>query len=248
MPDYELKFTESEKYHYFLRHSERASRMTIRIHPDLCIEVVVPRCVAEKDAHAFIQREIVWVRTALKKMERKRGKVPKKKESLYPHEFHFALTGNRYKINYLWEDVCWTAAKIRDAENIDVAGAVLEPENMRNALLGLIRRTAEQVLPPMLAGLAEKHRFPMPETSIRFQKRRWGSCSSRGSISLNAFLVFFSPEIVEYIMIHELCHMREMNHSSAFWGEVEKICPDAKFLKRCLNKESRKLPPLWENA
>lgn len=63
------------------------------------------------------------------------------------------------------------------------------------------------------------------QLKFREQKTRWGSCSSRGVINLNWRLICFSPEIINYVIVHELCHMRHMNHSAKFWAEVEKYFP-----------------------
>lgn len=245
MTEYVLNFSDSERFPYGIRRSDRASRMTIRILPGPRIEVVLPRFVAEEEAHRFIRKESAWVRTTFRKMEKKEESPPRRKQQPgHPDELHFLLTGKRYRIHYLWRDVPWTGARIRDPENIDVTGNILPPENCRAALTDLIRRTAETLLPPMLSELAAQHGFTYSSATVRLQKRRWGSCSSRGAISLNAFLIFFPPELVEYVLLHELCHLRKMNHSPEFWQELERICPDALKRRKSLNFHSRLLP--WD--
>jgi len=68
--------------------------------------------------------------------------------------------------------------------------------------------------------------------TIRNQKTRWGSCSSKGNLNFNCMLMLTPPEVIDYVVVHELCHRKEMNHSKAFWDEVERILPDYKEAKK----------------
>ena len=96
------------------------------------------------------------------------------------------------------------------------------------------REDARKVLTQRLAELAEDHNFDYGKVSIRSQKTRWGSCSSQNNISLNQNLLHLPDYLIDYVLLHELTHTRVKNHSSKFWNELEKVCPDAKELRKRL--------------
>jgi len=88
-----------------------------------------------------------------------------------------------------------------------------------------LRKRAARELPAQLLALADTHAITLTRISIRNQRSRWGACSARGSITLNWRLILVPPFVREYVMIHELMHRRELNHSKRFWKHVAAACP-----------------------
>lgn len=99
---------------------------------------------------------------------------------------------------------------------------------LRELLEAWYRREAGRWLPRRLEQLGERLGVRPAKVSIRAQKTRWGSCSSRGEISLNWRLVLLPSALADYILVHELCHLRYLDHSSRFWGLVQSLVPDYK--------------------
>lgn len=85
---------------------------------------------------------------------------------------------------------------------------------------------ALQYIPQRVAYFAPKVGVTYSRITTGFQRTRWGSCSSNGSLNFNCLLMLTPPEVLDYVVVHELCHRKEMNHSGKFWAEVEKILPD----------------------
>lgn len=102
----------------------------------------------------------------------------------------------------------------------------LKPGALRELLEAWFRQQAAETLPRRLRSLARPLGVEPAGVQIRAQKSRWGSCSSKGDISLNWRLVLLPSELVDYVLVHELCHLRHMNHSTDFWSLVGSLIPD----------------------
>ncbi len=102
----------------------------------------------------------------------------------------------------------------------------------RALLQGWLKRAAYERLAPRLLQLAGELNYSVARVSIRCQRTRWGSCSTRGTVSLNCSLLFLTLDVVRYLFVHELAHTKHMNHSANFWRLVEKIEPDYRRLDR----------------
>jgi len=104
-----------------------------------------------------------------------------------------------------------------------------------------LRTRAARELPPELLALAAQYGLDVRRVSIRNQRSRWGSCSPSGHISLNFRLLLMPAHVREYILIHELMHMRQANHSIRFWRLVEAVCPGFRDAERWLKKHGASL-------
>lgn len=104
-----------------------------------------------------------------------------------------------------------------------------------------LRAKAMEELPPQILALAARHGLTVNRVTIRNQRSRWGSCSSRGHITLNFRLMLMPPEVREYILIHELMHLKQANHSIRFWRLVEAACPGFREAERWLKKHGSSL-------
>jgi len=108
-----------------------------------------------------------------------------------------------------------------------------------------VREIFKEKLPPVVLGYVKKHSVSMglypSRISFRFNKTRWGSCSPKNSISFNYYLAQLPKELIEYVVVHELSHIKHKNHSKNFWDEVQKELPDVKILKKRLREFEKKL-------
>ena len=100
---------------------------------------------------------------------------------------------------------------------------------------------ALRVIPERVAHFAPLVGVTYGRITIRNQRTRWGSCSSRGNLNFNCLLMLVPPKVLDYVVVHELCHRKEMNHSPRFWAEVERIIPDYKTYEKWLKTEGGRI-------
>ena len=104
---------------------------------------------------------------------------------------------------------------------------------------------ALKVIPARVEYFAKVIGVTYGKITIRNQKTRWGSCSSKGNLNFNCLLMLAPPEVLDYVVVHELCHRKQMNHSKAFWLEVEKVLPDYKEARKWLKEEGSQMITLF---
>lgn len=220
-----------------LRESRRARRLTVRVFHSGRVEVVVPARTARAAVDRFIERHRPWIEK--KRAEARRNAVPE--ESFPPEYIEFSAAGERWRVH---------AGGGRGRPRISVAatgllqltGDLANTRSVQQALrLWLVERAAE-VFAPVLAETARRMDLPYRKLAVRRQRTRWGSCSVRGTISLNCCLLFQRPEVLRYLLVHELAHVKHMNHSARFWDVVARHCPDCRTLDRELLDGWRRVP------
>ena len=104
-----------------------------------------------------------------------------------------------------------------------------------------LRQLARRALPPRLLELAAQHGLAVTRVSVRNQRSRWGSCGRDGHISLNWRLVQMPDWVRDYVLVHELMHLRRMDHSPAYWKHVAAACPEYKAARAWLRENGRNL-------
>jgi predicted metal-dependent hydrolase len=222
-----------------IRVSGRARRLSIRVFPDGRVEVVVPPRARPRDVEGFLQAHREWIDTRRAQALRNRpAPVP-----FPPLEIALSATAERWRLH-----VAGGVGPVRLIERGDATERLLavtgaaNPGAVRKSLRTWLLRAAMPRLAPRVAALSAATGIPYTRISVRRQRSRWGSCSARGTISLNACLLFQRPEVVDYLIVHELSHVRHMNHSARFWQAVERSCPDWRALDRELVQGWRNVP------
>ena len=195
-----------------VRH-RRARRYVLRLSRDGAARVTIPRGGSIAEAKQFVARNTDWLE---KQLLRHALRPVGPKPWLAGAELLFR--GERVRLQCAATDVYAIGF-----ETIRVSGPV---SDLRPAVERHLWCLAARELPRRVAELAALHQFTVRRVTIRNQRSRWGSCSRTGAISLNWRLIQAPAFVSDYIILHELAHLKEMNHSRRFWREVARLCPD----------------------
>lgn len=224
---------------YLVRFSTRARRWRLSVTADQ-VEIVLPEG-SRLHPERLLQEYAAWILDRQAKLKKRKLRIDKK--ALPQDQILFqgkplllemkpaGLIGKQQVIHYP-ERICVTVGKhppsrlLRNWLTTQAEAAILKQVQIRAAQMGV-------------------HPASM---SIRNQRTRWGSCSTRGTLSFNWRLIMAPPEVLDYVVVHELAHMKERNHSKAFWAVVARYCPDYKKYRTWLKQNQAAMwPGLLEN-
>jgi len=215
---------------YVLRRSARARYIRADIGLRTGLRVTLPEGIAETRAAAFLKSRHVWVLRSLTRLERLASIIP---DRTLEHGTTVPFLGTTLTIN-LSIGAPARAGRLGDSLVVHVPRRTRSA--VRSALEAWYRGEASRLLGGIVAELSSAHRLDYRKIVIRDQKRRWGSCSSTGTLSFNWRLLLASEAIVRYLAAHELAHRAHPDHSRRFWAKVAELCPGYREQERWLKK------------
>jgi len=223
-----------------VRRSHRAMRLRLQIDsekPELVL--VIPRYALGIQIESFIKKETPWIEKHWAKALKKAKLRPKHHQKDGDIYFYF---GEPLTLRLI-PSVSWNPA-------IRVNGSMLEislheattVSDGKKAIIKIIQdfyvKKAEEVIHDRLQFFNEHYKLKYKRVTFRNQKTRWGSCSSDKNLNFNWRLIMAPIEIIDYVVVHELCHLKNMNHSAAFWRLVAEAVPDYKERRKWLKENN----------
>jgi predicted metal-dependent hydrolase len=222
---------ENESIEYHVRRSEDATEPRIDVGINE-ITVVIPE-KADINPEQLLSENSAWVVSKKRKFEQYREEVPDRE--FEPGEV----------FPYLGEDYELAVERRSKADIIDgmirIRQSAVEQSSVKRALENFYKREARDHLTARVNYYAGEMDVEYKKLEIRNQRTKWGSCSTSGTLGLNWRLMMAPPEIVDYVVVHELAHLRESNHTQSFWAMVSKFDPQYQAHSRWLDKNSSRL-------
>ncbi len=209
-----------QDFSYDIRVSDRAKRLTIRILPKGRVEVVLPKKMPERFAHSFVESRASWIKKQLLLQQKKH-----EAKQIYTFE-----TGER--IPFLGTELTLSIAEkntktlaYRYGETLFVSCRDADKEKIRLAIHQWYKNQAKILFEREVRILADRLDVAVGKITIKNQKSLWGSCSRKGNLNFNWRLLLAPPQIVQYIVVHEVVHLIHHNHGEKFWSLVSRLCP-----------------------
>ncbi|HEX9036654.1 MAG TPA: SprT family zinc-dependent metalloprotease [Ktedonobacterales bacterium] len=217
---------------YQIRPSARARRVRLVVRPGGALEVVKPRGVSQARIEETLREYEPWIRRTQARLA---PLAPPSAPAPLADGHALPFRGRTLRLTFTPAPSASLLARITlrgDQLTIALpASATALPTGERDArvrdlLERWYRRQAGPVFEERLAHWNTRYHFTWASVNVKSQKTRWGSCSRKGNLNFNWRLLLAPPTILDYVVIHELCHLKEHNHAAGFWALVERACPD----------------------
>lgn len=228
-------------FDYRLRYSRRRT-LALYVYPDLRVELRAPLGCPDEVVQAFLAERSGWVQRKLQEFSRQPQRPARQFDLSEPQPF----LGVGYPLVVIAERPhgVWLAAD-------QLLLRCRQPAEAGRLLADWYRRQARVVLAERLASCLEmmaRFKLPQPQLRIRRMSSRWGSCSRRGDVTLNLDLIRYPLRLIDYVIVHELCHLREFHHGPAFYRLMDAALPDWPERKRELRELARTMVPWPEHS
>jgi predicted metal-dependent hydrolase len=234
--------THPKGHPYKVRVSARAKHVSIRVSNLAEVEIVIPSGFDRKRLPEILERRQDWIEKTIRRVKTERQHYANEATESLPTALSLRAIAEEWQISYQPNAESFITTRMPKPLQLSLSGAVSDSEYCRQVLCHWLTQKANAHFGPWLRSISQEVELPFNKISVRGQKTLWASCSSRKSISLNYKLLFLPPELVRYVMIHELCHTVHLNHSDNFWGLVEEKEPDYRRLDKETSKAWRYVP------
>ena len=222
---------------YSVREHHRARRVILKVLTPSRLEVVVPRRFNRRRLPEIFQSHLDWIQRQLKMAEN----LP---TIAAPNQVDLKAIDERWRVEYGVEMHGRNPVEERPGALLAVGKDPVDIDGIATALTTWLHGKAHAHLSPWLSDVSRETGIPFKKITVRGQTTRWASCSKLQNISLNRSLLFLPPQLVRHVFLHELCHIKRLDHSPNFWRILAELEPDCRVLEAQV-RQGDKYVPYW---
>ena len=225
---------------YVVRESTRAKRVIIKVRMSSDLEVVVPIGFALDRLPEILDRRAKWIDTQQKRFR-------ELKRVFRPDRIMLDAIGQVWTVEYIGDARKGVSLEEGEDTYLTLRGQVEDLKLVVKALNAWTHKQARSALGKWLLDLSNDLSMPFNKLTVRRQKTLWGSCSAKKNINLNRNLLFLPAAMARYVLIHELCHVDQLNHSGEFWDLLERHVKNGRSMSAKTRQAANKVPD-WATA
>lgn len=228
---------------YEIRPSAKAKHLRLKMTARDGLTVIAPKGLDSNKVVELVIGKRDWIAAQLKQFDEVRHLL-NDEQTAKPQAFDLPALAESWRVEYLNTRGKRVGARTDRPGRVIVYGAIKDCEKCKAALRRWLARRAKEMIGPRLESLSGETGLSFSRMMIKSQRTRWGSCSIEGVISLNCKLLFLPPDLVRYVILHELCHTIERNHTRLFWNYLQQLEPKMEYLHGRM-RDAWKLIPPW---
>ncbi|MCB0035770.1 MAG: M48 family metallopeptidase, partial [Anaerolineales bacterium] len=220
---------------YDLSYAERKT-MAIEVHPDLQISVIAPAGTSTAEVDKRVVKRAPWILKQLREFE---GYLPHRRPRQYVSGETHRYLGRQYRLKVVTEFEGPEQVKLIRGRLLVYTADRMDSGRIKQLVDDWYRRHAKRVFAERLEACfprVKKLGVDYPELQVRRMKTRWGSCTAEGKILLNLDLIQVPKKYIDYVIVHELCHLKEHHHGTEFYALLDKVLPDWRERRERLNE------------
>lgn len=236
----ECRESARKKLNYSIIYSQRKT-VSISVGRDGSVSVRAPLFFNDKEVDKIVADKISWIEKKQQHIEERKRQRKNIQKRDYMNGSTMPYLGNEYPIQIVLCDGLKTPVVNFCLDYFQVRVGAFDQEQIKNAFRTWYIKQAKTIYLERIEYYQKIVKEPFGQVRIKEQKSCYGSCSSKRNLNFNWKCVLAPKEVLDYIVVHELCHLKELNHSKRFWSEVEKVMPDYQIYKKWLKENQDRL-------
>jgi len=222
---------------YEVKYSSRRKNMSIAVHPNKKVEVLAPADLSQEEIQGALKRKAGWVKERLDWFEQM-SQLAVNREYVSGETFLYLGRQYRLKIQYGTKRIpVKLRGKFFEVTLLQSMPVQDRRETVRRTMWRWYRAHAQEKIGAIIDRYSERLRIEPPQFRVKYQAKRWGSCSQDGVLNINLRVIMAPLSQIEYVVAHELCHLKHKDHSASFWELLHLILPNYEVRKENLRRD-----------